>query len=140
MYLKELQTNLPNAETIKKYNTINVPLGILQIPIENALLHGLSNKENAPWVLDISITEDEYFIFVNITDNGVGRKKSATLSNFTKHGTGTKNLTEIIGIINENNANKIVIEYKDDVFTENELHFGTTVIITLPKLLYCANE
>jgi hypothetical protein len=140
MYLKQLQTDLPNNDVLKKYSNIKVPLGILQIPIENALLHGLSNKENGSWILAITIEENNDFIFIKITDNGVGRKKSATLSNFTKHGTGTKNLTEIISIINAANPHKIMMEYKDDVFAENDISYGTTVLITLPKLLDYANQ
>jgi hypothetical protein len=140
MYLKQLQTDVPINDVLKKYGDIKVPLGILQIPIENALLHGLSNKESGPWLLKITIQENEHFIFIEITDNGVGRKKSAMLSNFTKHGTGTKNLTEIINIINASNPYKIMVEYKDDVFTENVISYGTTVIITLPKLLDYANQ
>ncbi len=139
MYLKQLQTNVPSNDTLKKYIDIKVPLGILQIPIENALLHGLSNKENGPWILEINITENDHFINVNVTDNGVGRKKSAMLSNFTKHGTGTKNLIEIISIINASNEHKITIEYKDDVFNEGDIRYGTTVIIAIPKLLDYAN-
>lgn len=133
MYLKKLQTKLPSNEVLNNYKNIKVPLGILQIPIENALLHGLSNKEVGPWLLSITIEEKSDFIVINITDNGIGRKKSATLSNFTKHGTGTKNLNEIIDIINTSNPNKIMVEYQDDVFTENEIYYGTNVIITIPK-------
>jgi hypothetical protein len=140
MYLKQLQTDVPSNDTLKKYSDIKVPLGILQIPIENALLHGLSNKENGPWLLAITVEENSNFIIITITDNGVGRKKSATLSNFTKHGTGTKNLTEIISIINTSNPNKITVVYKDDVFMENEIGYGTTAIITLPKILDYANQ
>jgi LytS/YehU family sensor histidine kinase len=140
MYLKQLQTDVPTNDVLKKYSDIKVPLGILQIPIENALLHGLSNKEHEPWLLAIKIQENNDYIFIEINDNGVGRKKSATLSNFTKHGTGTKNLTEIINIINASNPHKIMVEYKDDAFTENNIGVGTTVTITLPKLLDYANE
>ncbi|NOT92055.1 sensor histidine kinase [Ferruginibacter sp.] len=135
MYLKQLTTNLPDAAITDNYQNINVPLGILQIPIENALLHGLSNRENGPWNLSISISEKENYIVVSITDNGVGRKKSATLSNFTKHGTGTKNLNEIVAIINATNTEKINITYTDDIYNEADNKFGTSVQIEIPKQL-----
>ncbi len=140
MYLKTLQTITPSTEALKEFMNVNVPLGILQIPIENALLHGLSNKEIGPWILKISTEENNDFITINITDNGVGRKKSATLSNFTKHGTGTKNLQEIISIINVFNNHKIMIEYRDDVFNENGVFYGTTVVVIFPKKLYYESE
>jgi hypothetical protein len=139
MYLKNLETNLPDTTTIEHIKNLNVPLGILQIPVENALLHGLSNRETGPWNLSIAISEIESFLIITITDNGVGRKKSATLSNFTKHGTGTKNLNEIINIINAANTNKISISYEDDIYKQQEELYGTSVIIKIPKQLTYVN-
>ena len=103
------------------------------------MLHGLSNKENGPWLLKITVEENNDFIIINIIDNGIGRKKSATLSNYTKHGTGTKNILEIISIINASNLHKIMVNYEDDVFEYNGILYGTSVIITLPKQLYYAS-
>lgn len=137
MYLKQLQTNLPDAATIERFKNSNLPLGILQIPVENALLHGLSNKETGPWILSISVTEKDDFLSVTITDNGVGRQKSATLSNSTKHGTGTKNLQEIITIINATNRLQISIRYIDNTDGQNG---GTAVVIEIPKQLTRNNE
>ena len=137
MYLKEVITNLPSDETVASIQHLQLPLGLLQIPVENALLHGLSNRLQSPWLLTISIQENEKNVIISITDNGVGRRKSATLSNFTKHGTGTKNLHDIIQIINDANTQKISISYKDDIFEMNGEGYGTTVLIDIPKqLLY----
>ncbi len=77
---------------------------------------------------------------VKISDNGVGRKKSATLSNFTKHGTGTKNLNEIISIINAANKDKITLAYTDDIYASEAGEFGTSVIIEIPNQLHYGNE
>jgi hypothetical protein len=132
MYLKNMEVVLPDESILQQFSNINMPLGLLQIPVENALLHGLSNKEKGPWQLTTSVFEKDDIVIVTITDNGVGRRKAATLSNYRKHGTGTKNLSGILDIVNANNASKIAIEYKDDVFaTANEKH-GTTVIISIP--------
>ena len=133
MYLKQLETKLPTLEVINSINNIKLPLGLLQIPVENALLHGLSNKEIGPWLLTIEIKEDDINAVVTIKDNGVGRKNAATLSNFTKHGTGTKNIGNILQIINANNTNKITIVYKDDIYKNESLTYGTAAIITIPK-------
>ncbi len=132
MYLKALNFTLPDEEMIWLFQDFRVPMGILQIPVENALLHGLSNKETGPWNLSIHLLKTDHYAIVNINDNGVGRKKSASLSNFTKHGTGTKNLTEIISIINDANADKITITYKDEQNATGEEASGTTVIIEIP--------
>ena len=133
MYLKKLETSVPAQLAIDKYNTLKIPLGLLQIPVENALLHGLSNRVEKPWLLAIEITEDEKSVIVSIADNGVGREKAATLSNYQKHGTGTKNLSGILEIVNAKNIDKITIAYKDGIFTEADVVFGTKVIISIPK-------
>lgn len=133
MYLKQLETDLPSAKILASINNIMLPLGLLQIPVENALLHGLSNKENGPWLLTINIKENDINVVITIKDNGVGRKNAATLSNFTKHGTGTKNIANILQIVNANNTNKITIVYEDDIYKNESLTYGTAAIITIPK-------
>jgi Histidine kinase len=132
MYLKQLQVILPGENVLQQFAAVKLPLGLLQIPVENALLHGLSNKEKGPWQLTIDVNKSNNNLIVTITDNGVGRNKAATLSNYRKHGTGTKNIAGILDIVNANNTDKITIAYKDDVLTTaNEMH-GTIVIITIP--------
>lgn len=134
MYLKQLQTVLPGEAMLQKIKDIQVPLGLLQVPVENALLHGLSNRVLAPWLLTITITENSDFFFVSIKDNGIGRVKAATLSNFTKHGTGTKNITGVLNIVNESNIYKFSVDYHDDIFIEGAVAYGTETIITIPKV------
>lgn len=132
MYLKQLQAILPGENILQQFAAVKLPLGLIQIPVENALLHGLSNKEKGPWQLNIDVTKGDNNLIITITDNGVGRKKAATLSNYRKHGTGTKNIAGILDIVNANNTDKITIAYKDDVLTTaNEMH-GTIVIISIP--------
>ena len=133
MYLKKLETSAPPQSVIDKYSSLRIPLGLLQIPVENALLHGLSNRVQKPWLLTIEITEDEKSVMISITDNGVGREMAATLSNYQKHGTGTKNLSGILEIVNAKNIDKIAIKYLDGIFTEGIVVFGTKVIISIPK-------
>lgn len=134
MYLKHLQVQLPQATLIEKWQHLQVPPGLLQVPVENALLHGLSNREQEPWMLIITMEEKEEVIIVRITDNGVGRKKAATLSNYRKHGTGTKNLQGILDIVNAQNKIPISILYKDDIYTDEQTYYGTSVTIEIPKL------
>lgn len=140
MYLKNLAVKWPPDHAVKSFSSLLLPLGILQIPVENALLHGLSNKENGPWELILLLHESTDYIEVVITDNGVGRKKSEMLSNFTKHGTGTKNQNDIIAIINKANRLSITIEYKDGVFQKGDNRYGTSVIIKIPKQLHYGDE
>ena len=132
MYLKQLEVNTPAETFSQELSQVNVPLGLLQIPVENALLHGLSNKEKGPWQLTITVNKIKDTVIVSITDNGVGRAKAATLSNYRKHGAGTKNLAGILDIVNANNPDKITIQYEDDVITTGDETYGTTVIISIP--------
>lgn len=132
MYLKKLEILLPEKIKIDKYASLQLPMGALQIPVENALLHGLSNRTQPPWELKIQLNEMESGIEFSVTDTGIGRIKSMQLSNFTKHGTGTKNLQETIKIINDVNKDHITITYKDEPFSKGEEKYGTSVIIFIP--------
>ena len=135
MYLKKLEIQVPELNSLSSFMDIRIPMGLLQIPVENALLHGLSNREEGPWKLSVDIQAIEEHLVVVITDNGIGRKKSAGLSNFSKHGTGTKNLGEIIQIINSTSENKISVTYKDGIFNHAGDSFGTSVEIRIPTQL-----
>jgi hypothetical protein len=132
MYLKQLTTTLPPDEVVNRVASLQVPMGLLQIPVENALLHGLNNRDAGPWQLGIGIIKHETGIEVIISDNGVGRKKSANLSNHTKHGTGTKNLNETIAIINGVNEEKITFTYTDEIWDDSFEKYGTAVNIFIP--------
>ena len=90
------------------------------------------NRDEYPFP-NHEITEDEKSVMISITDNGVGREMAATLSNYQKHGTGTKNLSGILEIVNAKNIDKIVIKYLDGIFTEGAVVYGTKVIISIPK-------
>jgi ligand-binding sensor domain-containing protein len=133
MYLKNMEAILPEEKILEKFWNLQMPLGLLQIPVENALLHGLSNKHGFPWILEIAVSEDETFFYVSVKDNGVGRAKAATLSNFTRHGTGMKNIADVLAIVNTGNADKISIQYKDDIYADAGNVYGTKAIIAIPK-------
>jgi LytS/YehU family sensor histidine kinase len=133
MYLKELELELPPEQLVDAINETEVPLGLLQLPVENALLHGLGNKEEGPWKLSIKIDVNETSIIVNATDNGVGRKRAAGLSNYRNHGTGLKNLGSILEMLNAGKDERISINYEDGVFREGDQNYGTKVIISIPK-------
>jgi Histidine kinase/Y_Y_Y domain len=132
IYLKDLEVSLPNDATLAQVHHKNIPFGLLQIPIENALLHGLNNKKTGPYLLDISLQINQDTIAFTITDNGIGRNKASTLSNVRKHGTGLMNLQKIIDIYNGFNAQHLSITFTDDVYQMPEPH-GTSVNIIIPN-------
>ena len=83
-----------------------IPAMLIQIPVENAIKHGLMPLAGAQ-KLGISISKHDEQVHIQITDNGIGFKKSAGRSTGT--GTGLKVLYEVISLMNKRNENEITI-------------------------------
>lgn len=126
LFIPDLQFTVTNENLVPV--DYKIPVGLLQIPVENALLHGLRNKIDGNCVLEIDFKEDETHYFVTITDNGVGREEAIKINNFKKNGNGLKTIFEMITIINQHQKNAIVFEIIDQ-----EAPTGTIVKITLHK-------
>jgi len=109
-------------------NDYKIPIGLLQIPVENALLHGLRNKTDGSCVLEIDFNENNTHYFINITDNGIGREKAGKINNFKKNGNGLKTILKMISTINRYQKNAVNFEIFDN--TESS---GTIVKIALCK-------
>lgn len=136
MYLPQLKKSLPGAQELKRLSRLMVPLGLLQIPVENALLHGLGNVEEGATELAIRIQELEANFEIIISDTGVGMDAAAKMSNATGHGSGIKNLKEMLRLLAVSGAGEITIDYEQG-FKEQRIHknskFGTHVRLTIPK-------
>lgn len=133
IYLPELEVTIRNKELLDKYRHLHVPLGILEIHVENALIHGLRNKKIAPYNLSIEIRETGDNLDFTITDNGIGRREAKSIGSYKSNGVGTKNMESIISTLNKFNKNKIKISYTDLIEVGNH---GTIVKITIPKKYY----
>jgi LytS/YehU family sensor histidine kinase len=86
-----------NAEAIE------VPPMLIQPYIENAVWHGLRYKEEKGMLI-LRFYQQDTTLMVEISDNGIGRKRSAALktANQKKHNsTGLKNIQERLAIINK---------------------------------------
>lgn len=109
-----------------------IPPMLLQPYIENAVWHGLRYKKEKGF-LKVTLTQkDAETILIEISDNGIGRKKSKELK--TDHqkkqqSKGMQNIKQRIAILNEMYKDKV------DVFIEdlNDDETGTKVILTLKK-------
>lgn len=132
MYIPELQVEQPDLEWLSNFWNTLVPVGLIEIMVENALLHGLRNKKRGPYILKIMASDDDSNIYFKIIDNGIGRINAMQISSYKRHGSGTNNLNNIIGILNRYNRNKIQIKYVDNFFEDDE-NSGTAVIIIIPK-------
>ena len=84
-------------------DTMEVPPMLIQPYIENAVWHGLRYKDSKGKLL-LRFHKESKDLVVEITDNGIGRKKSAALKteNQRKHNsTGLKNIQHRLALINK---------------------------------------
>jgi tetratricopeptide (TPR) repeat protein/two-component sensor histidine kinase len=106
-----------------------IPAMILQIPVENALKHGLMSKEQGPCELMIKAVKHDSNIQIKITDNGPG--PSVNGSKYPGTGTGLKMVMQNIHFLNSKNKNKIQFSIKEIQNTEQDSS-GTIVEIIIP--------
>lgn len=85
-------------------HAIRVPAMMIQIPVENALKHGLRGKDGKK-LLRISVTPTEGGIAVQIEDNGSGLHPMPNCKDST--GTGLKIIYRTIHLLNTKNQNKL---------------------------------
>jgi hypothetical protein len=131
---QNLEYTLPEPSQIEKFKDINLPLMQIQIHCENAVEHGIRNKEDGEGgILKISLIEEGKHIHFIVEDNGIGRRKAAEIgSKGTQR--GTKMLEDLKNILNKRNSNSIRYKYEDDIFTAPEGEgFGTRMHIWIPK-------
>jgi tetratricopeptide (TPR) repeat protein len=103
-----------------------VPGMILQIPVENAIKHGLAPKKDKR-LLQIELKTESGFLQFNISDNGLGLQHAPSPTKGT--GTGLKVLTNTMHILNQNNDEKMTYQI---VNRNDEEETGTKVIIKIP--------
>jgi len=103
---------------------IQIPAMMLQIPIENAIKHGLMPLEGEK-KLTVSIQKSNQAVVLKVEDNGIGRKNSQGRTSGT--GTGLKVLLQTIRLLNQQNKEQII-------FTINDKEpQGTGVEIIIPE-------
>ncbi len=106
-----------------------IPAMMIQIPVENAIKHGLMPLEGAK-KLTISVTDFNEYQQISVTDNGIGLKASTGRSTGT--GTGLKVLMQTIHLLNVKNQSKIKISISERE-PVNGQPSGTAVEIQIPK-------
>ncbi len=115
---------------------LSIPSMIIQPYVENAIIHGLSNKEGDK-LLDISIQKTETnYVNVTIRDNGIGRAAAAEIKakNGKSHlSIATSNSRERIEILKRLGHKAANITIQDLVDTNHTL-IETKVVILLPLL------
>ncbi|MEM7484135.1 MAG: histidine kinase [Bacteroidota bacterium] len=113
-------------------DAFEIPPMLLQPYIENAIWHGLRYKEKKGFLkIEVDQITNE-ILEITITDNGIGRKKSAALktSNQKKQKSkGMGNIKKRIQILNDMYKNKVDVSISD--LLEDET--GTKVSLKLKK-------
>jgi len=110
---------------------IEVPAMIIQPYVENAIIHGIGEKEDGLIELKFSLVDDDTIQCV-ITDNGVGI--TSTKEKFAHHhkSMGTKITKDRIQTLAEQLNRKIEVNTTEII--ENDIIKGTKVVLTLPIL------
>jgi LytS/YehU family sensor histidine kinase len=108
-----------------------IPAMIVQIPVENALKHGLMRKDKGGSEIVISAKKVEKGSLISVSDNGVGLKNQIVKTSGT--GTGLKMVMQTIQFLNSKNKNKIefTIKERNDIDMEAN-STGTIAEIFIP--------
>lgn len=113
---------------------IEIPPLLIQPYVENAIWHGIMNKGEGGFIkLTISAAPDQKYLVIKITDNGVGRKRSAEIksNSFLQHAShGTKLNNERIEIFNAKYKTNTEVTITDLYDVSNQ-PCGTSVTIKL---------
>lgn len=111
-------------------DSVYIPALLLQPLVENAINHGLLNKEGKGHLkIEFKKGEANELICI-IDDNGIGREKSKLLNEQDAEKTqsfGTELVKELIAIFNTHEMMDIQIDYFDKVKPDT----GTTVTLTI---------
>lgn len=113
--------------SIENYD-IKIPPLIAQPYIENAILHGLRNREGSEGLLTISINKNEEYLHYEITDNGVGRERSKKISINKLPSYGMQLSEDRVRLFNEDTNSNIEII---DNHTPDGQPSGTTIKLKL---------
>ncbi len=136
MRLPKIKYNIQTSENINLHD-IHIPAMILQPLVENAVKHGLANKQGEGF-LSIMFEEKNNKLHINIEDDGIGRdaaadigkrmiKKSASFS--------TEANISRIELLNANKTEKITQDIIDKKDSQGNAT-GTIVKLVIPIELY----
>jgi ligand-binding sensor domain-containing protein len=107
---------------------IKIPPLIVQPYIENAILHGLRNRDGNEGLLSISISKNEDYLYYEITDNGIGRVASRNISINKLPSYGMQLSEDRVRLFNDDANNNIEIL---DNYTSDGKASGTTIKLKL---------
>ncbi|MBC7959691.1 MAG: sensor histidine kinase, partial [Vallitaleaceae bacterium] len=110
---------------------------MIQPLIENAILHGVENKQEK-CLISVDISRQDEAIFISVKDNGRGMSSEEllalrdSLKDEILHAEISDNNRRSIGIKNVNSRIKLYFGEQYGLFIESEFGVGTCVIIKIP--------
>jgi sensor histidine kinase YesM len=114
---------------------IEIPPLLIQPYVENAIWHGLMQKEEGGKIaIHLSKNDLDDILIATVTDNGIGRKKATEIKSksATRHKSyGMKVTSERIALINQVYNSNTTVEVRD-LYDETGQAAGTTVVIQIP--------
>jgi LytS/YehU family sensor histidine kinase len=128
----ELQYFIEVDNEINQKNTY-IPSMIIQPYVENAILHGLLNKEGEKKIV-IRMIKEITHLYCEIDDNGIGRVKAKELNKnrTNKHeSTAMKTTKDRLEILNRKNTGKLSINIVDKYDNAGN-SLGTKVQVFIP--------
>ena len=130
IFLPDLEVQVENFGAIP--SDYRLPMGIVQVIVENSPLHGLRHRTEPPYQLRIAFWERPNMYGISISDNGIGVAASKKIAGVQRHGTGLKNIQRILNILDKHfdDAITITMTEKDK---EDPKYPGTMTIIQLKK-------
>lgn len=113
---KKFRTEFHIDETLLN-NDYKVPALIIQPFVENAILHGLKNREDNDGLLQIDIRKTADKIEYSIRDNGIGRKAAALIAQNKEASYGMQMSYDRIKLFNKEEKASVEITdlYKDTI-------------------------
>ncbi len=128
----QIDFTLKVSKKLSDTNTIKIPPFIIQPFVENAIWHGLANKEGEK-KLTINIDRDQDELQIIISDNGIGMHRSTEIQrkkSITHKSLGVDITKERMKLFAQNNNQDYSLTFKN-IGSEKKSK-GTIVIIKLP--------
>ena len=112
-------------------DSIQIPSLLIQPYVENAILHGVMNKENGKGILRIRLFLDGDYLIFEVEDNGVGRERAYEIKRsrpIKEKSYGMLLTQERLDILNKTAT--VAVKIEDLVGTKGE-PTGTKVIVSI---------
>ena len=111
----------------KNLYNVKVPPMLIQPIVENAIIHGLREKDKGG-IINITVKAQDSFISISIVDNGIGMDKDKMNTIMSE----VKNESVGLGVFNVKKRLELYFNRNDLFVIKSQIGEGTEVIISIP--------